>query len=228
MQLTETEFMEALPVKYQTNIQEDTLEKINEILNEPEMLQTYRDNFISYTHILQNGKYKLEDYTNAIKYCSYKMAGLSNKDAYIKTFPDRYRQHKNNGTSEKAIDSYICAYNKNKLVTSILEQAYVPVWLINQDAVQKAINTLLDVVTNSESDKCRVDASIGLLNHLKPPENKKIQLDIGIDGASETLNDMRNAMRELVEVQASGLNTGNVDARYIAESKIIEHREEED
>lgn len=226
MQLTETEFMEALPVKYQTNVQEGTLEKINEILKEPEMLQTYRDNFISYTHILQNGKYKLEDYTNAIKYCSYKMAGLSNKDAYIKTFPDRYRQHKNNCTSEKAIDSYICAYNKNKLVTSILEQAYVPVWLINQDAVQKAINTLLDVVTNSESDKCRVDASVGLLNHLKPPENKKIQLDIGMDSAASTIAEMRQAMKDLVSVQAQELSNGNLNAKHVIEGNIIEHKED--
>ena len=224
MQLTETEFLEALPTKYHTNITQESIDSINEILNEPEMLQTFRDNFISYTSILQNGKYKILDYTNAIKYCSYKMAGLNNKDSYIKTFPDRYKQHKANGISEKTIDSYICAYNKNKLVTTILEQAYVPVWLINQDAVQKAINKLVTLVTTSQSEKIQMESSIGLLNHLKPPENKKVQLDIGVDGASETISEMREAMRELVNVQAQQLSNGNLNAKYVIESNIIEHK----
>ena len=70
MQLTETEFLEALPTKYHTNITQESIDSINEILKEPEMLQTFRDNFISYTSIQQNGKYKILDYTNAIKYCS--------------------------------------------------------------------------------------------------------------------------------------------------------------
>ena len=140
MQLTETEFLEALPAKYHTNITQESIDSINEILKETEMLQTFRDNFISYTSILQNGKYKILDYTNAIKYCSYKMAGLNNKDSYIKTFPDRYKQHKANGVSEKTIDSYICAYNKNKLVTTILEQAYVPVWYLAGRASRNSVS----------------------------------------------------------------------------------------
>lgn len=227
MQITETEFLEALPAKYHTNINQESIDNINEILNEPEMLQTYRDNFITYTTILQNGKYKLLDYANAIKYCSYKMAGLNNKDAYIKTFPDRYKAHKQNGVSEKAIDSYICAYNKNKLVTTILEQAYVPVWLINQDAVQLAINTLVKLTVHSQSEKIKMESSIGLLNHLKPPENKKIQLDIGVNPNSDALNDIRNAMRDLTAIQHQQISNGNLDAKYIAESQIIEHKEED-
>lgn len=227
MQITDTEFLAALPTKYHSNLTPDTIDSINEILDDPEMLQTYRDNFISYTSILQNGKYKLIDYTNAIKYCSFKMAGLNNKDAYIKTFPDRYKQHKANGVAEKTIDSYICAYNKNKLVTTILEQAYVPVWLINQDAVQKAINTLVGLVTTSNSEKIKMESSIGLLNHLKPPENKKIQLDIGMDGASSTIAEMRQAMKDLVSVQAQQLSNGNINAKHVIEGNIIEHKADE-
>lgn len=224
MLLTDTEFLEALPAKYHTNVNQESIDNINEILNEPEMMETYRDNFISYTSILQNGKYKILDYTNAIKYCSFKMAGLTNKDAYIKTFPDRYKQHKANGVAEKTIDSYISAYNKNKLVTTILEQAYVPVWLINQDAVQTAINTLVGLVVHSKSEKIQMESSIGLLNHLKPPENKKIQLDIGMDAASDTIAEMRDAMRELVTVQSQEINNGNLNAKYVIESNIIEHK----
>lgn len=227
MSLTEEEFKRALPAKLQSQANQQTLDTINQILVEPEMADYYRENFITYSHILQEGKFSMEAYVNAIKYCSYKIAGLSNKDAYIKTFPGRYKAHLAKGTSDKAIDSYIHAYNKTKLVTSILEQAYIPSWLLNQDAYQRAINVQLDLMQNADSEKVRSDAANSILNHLKPPENNKIELDIGLSGAKDTLNDLRKTMKDLASMQRSQIASGNVDARTVAESRIIEHDPED-
>lgn len=228
MQITESEFKEALPAKFHTQVNQQTIDTINSILFEPEMAETYRENFISYSHILQDGKFTIEAYVNAIKYCSYKIAGLTNKEAYIKTFPSRYKQHLARGTSEKTIDSYVCAYNKNKMVTAILEQAYIPSWLLNQDNYQKAINKQVWLMDNAESEKVQSDAANSILNHVKPPEQGKIQLDIGLGGAKDTLSDLRNTLRDLAMVQQNNINNGLSNARDVAESKIIEHAPEED
>lgn len=228
MSLTAAEFKQALPAKFHSQINQQTIDTINKILVEPEMAEFYRNNFIDYSYILQDGKYSITDYVNAIKYCSFKIAGLTNKDAYIKTFPDRYKAHLAKGTSDKAIDSYIHAYNKTKLVTAILEQAYIPSWLLNQDAYQRAINVQLDLMMNADSEKVKSDAANSILNHLKPPETNKIQLDIGLSGAKDTLDDLRKTMKDLASMQHQQISNGNVDARTIAESKIIEHVARED
>lgn len=227
MALTEEEFKRALPAKFHTQINQQAIDTVNQILVEPEMADYYKENFVTYSYILQDGKYSMEAYVNAIKYCSYKIAGLSNKDAYIKTFPVRYKAHLAKGTSDKAIDSYIHAYNKTKLVTAILEQAYIPSWLLNQDAYQRAINVQLDLMQNADSEKVRSDAANSILNHLKPPENNKIELDIGLSGAKDTLNDLRKTMKDLASMQRTQIASGNVDAKTVAESRIIEHDPED-
>lgn len=227
MALTEEEFKRALPAKFHTQINQQAIDTVNQILVEPEMADYYKENFVTYSYILQDGKYSMEAYVNAIKYCSYKIAGLSNKDAYIKTFPVRYKAHLAKGTSDKAIDSYIHAYNKTKLVTAILEQAYIPSWLLNQDAYQRAINVQLDLMQNADSEKVRSDAANSILNHLKPPETSKIELDIGLSGAKDTLDDLRKTMKDLASMQRSQIASGNIDAKTVAESRIIEHTPED-
>jgi hypothetical protein len=228
MPITAEEFKKALPVKFHSQVSAQSIANINQILYEPEMAEFYRNNFVDYSFILQEGRYSLEDYTNAIKYCSFKIAGLSNKESYIKTFPARYKRHIANGTTEKAIDSYISSYNKTKLVTAILEQSYIPVWLINQDNVQKAINKLVDLMANAQSEKVQGDAANNLLSHLKPPENNKIQLDIGIgSGARDTLNDIRTTLKDLASIQRVNIESGVSNAKDVAESKIIDHKPEE-
>lgn len=228
MPITEEQFKSALPVKFHSQVSQQTIDTINGVLCEPEMAEFYRNNFIDYSYILQEGKYSINDYVNAIKYCSFKIAGLSNKDSYIKTFPTRYKRHIANGITDKAIDSYICSYNKTKLVTAILEQAYIPSWLLNQDAYQKGVNKLIWLMDNAQSEKVQGDAANSILSHLKPPENNKIQLDIGMsNGTRDTLNDLRNTLKDLAAAQHNNISNGLSNAKDVAESKIIEHNPEE-
>lgn len=224
--LTLEEFQLALPPSLKGQASEGALVKINKILDDPDMVVHFKENFLSFGSILASSRNTMEEYSNAIKYCTYKIAGHNNKDAYIKTFPDRYQNHVANGTQDKDIASYISAYNKTKLVTSILEQAYIPIWLVNQDAVQEAINTQVKLMRTAESEKVRCDAANSVLNHLKAPETHKIELDVGIKD-TDSIDDLKNAVRALVDVQRSSIQSGAVTAGYVAHSKIIEHRAED-
>ena len=116
--------------------------------------------------------------------------------------------------------SYIAAYNKSKLVNLIYEQTMIPVWVLNQDAIQKAINTNVEIATTGKSEMARVTAANSLLTHLKPPETTK--LEIGMSGeAKSAMDGLRKATEDLVAAQRAGLKSGTVSAKDIAEQPLV-------
>lgn len=171
---------------------------------------------------MQDGRYKIEDYMNAVAYVSYKLMGYSNQDSYFRTFPDRHANLVAKGTSAKDISSYVAMYNKNKLVNNILEQSLIPIWILNQDAVQKAINTQVEIMSDGNNSAiARTQAANSLLTHLaKPKETAAIQLNIGTEESSG-LKDLRSAISDLANQQKK-LIEGGVTAKEIAEADIVE------
>lgn len=210
----------SLPDKYKNTVNQELLDKINDTLDDPDLYETYRENFITYTSVLQDGKFKVTDYLNAVKYCTQKLMGKSNIDAYIATFPDRYQSMLNRGLSSKDMSSIISVYNKSKLVNSIMEQSLIPSWVINQDLYQKAINTQAELMMTASSEKVRSDAANSLLTHLKPPETKKVELDIGLKQGSE-VDQLRDVLTQLTSQQKRMIETGVVTAVETAEAKLI-------
>ncbi len=213
------QFKQVMPSQLRGSINQELIDQINTTLSDPTMFEIYRDNLLSYTQVMKDGKFKMTDYISAIKYCSHKIMGSSNIDAFVKTFPDRYQALVSSGVSAKDISSHVAAYNKNKLVNLILEQAMIPSWVLNQDMYQKALNVQLDLMMNSNSDKVKCDAANSLLTHLKPPEVKKVELDIGLkkDGA---MQDLKSTLAELALKQRQFIDAGVVDLREVTSQKL--------
>lgn len=218
--LTLEQFQQALPGKFKRTVNQELLDSINNVLKDPDLFEIYRDNLLSYTHVLSDGKYKMMDYVLAVKYCSHKLMGCTNLEAYVKTFPDRYKTFVANGTSSKDIASYITAYNKNKLVNSIMEQSLIPSWILNQDMYQSALNVQFELMKSAQSEKVRSDAANSLLNHLKPPETQKVELEIGTKEHS-SIDLLRQTTLELVAAQRKMLEAGMMNVTQVAESKLI-------
>lgn len=220
-ELTKEVLQRALPDKFRTHLPDELVERINNVLDDPEYAQIYRDNFLAYASVLQEGRYKMEEYLNAVKYCSHKLMGKSNIASYILVFPDRYNEMVNKGYGQKDIASFVTSYNKGKLVNAIMEQSIIPSWIINQDLHQKAINVLADLMMNANSEKVRADSANSLLVHLKPPEIKKVELDIGVK-ANKEIDDMKTLLAELSAKQLQLIDTGVVSVVDVAETKILE------
>lgn len=216
----------ALPDKYKRGLSQEVLDNINQTLSDPDLHEVYRNNFMSYLTVLGDGKYKITDYLSAVKYCTHKLMGNSNIDSYIKTFPDRYGDMLARGLSAKEISSIVSIYNKGKLVNIIMEQSIIPSWVINQDLHQKAINVLADLMMNANSEKVRADSANSLLVHLKPPEVKKVELDIGVK-ANKEIDDMKNLLAQLSAKQKSLIDNGVVSVADVAHTKIVEAQYEE-
>ena len=219
-QLTKEQFKATLPKAVRGNVSQEVMDKINQVLADPLMGEQLRENLLSYTSVMTNGKFKMEDYLYAVKYVSHKLMGSSNFEAYIKTFPDRYQTLLTNGTQSKDIHSYVSAYNKNKLVNLIFEQTLVPTHVLNADVFQKAINVQADLMMNAKSEKVRCDAANSLLNHLKRPEASKIELNVGIQEGG-VISELRELTTRLAAKQRQLIEGGVYTAQEVAHTSLV-------
>jgi hypothetical protein len=218
--LTEDQFKKVLPDKVKKSINAELMNQINKTLSDPDMYETYRENLLSYTKVMADGRFKIHNYVEAVKYVSHKLRGCSNIDAYIKTFPDKYQRFITQGVADKDIASYVTAYNKSKLVNLIFEQTLVPSYILNADLYQKALNVQAELMVSANSEKVRSDAANSILTHLKVPETQKIELDIGVKKDS-SINALREATLELVAQQRLALQAGSMDLKEVAHSNVI-------
>lgn len=208
---------DALPAKLKNSVSQEMLDRVIQS-TEPELCNQLKENFIGYTSVLLDGKFKAEDYLYAIKYVTYKLLGYTNKDSYIKTFPDRYTKLKAQGLKDDEISGYIAGYNKNKLVNLILEQTLVPTWVLNQDIYQEAINTQARLMRTAKSERVQAMAADSILTHLSKPESVPT-INIGVN--NDQLTDLQNTLTQLAETQLKMIQNGKT-AKEVIEAPIIE------
>jgi hypothetical protein len=182
---------QALPRAHRNMATPELVERFNQAAS-GEMADTLRENFLGYMDVLQDGKFKIEDYLNAVKYCSYKIMGKSNRTAYSLVFPDRFTRLMADPTLNAEIDSYVTAYNKGKLVNLIMGQSMVPTHVLNQDMFQKALNVQMELALTAQSEMVRSQAANSILTVLKVPETAKVKIDVNVknDNSIEALQEM--------------------------------------
>jgi hypothetical protein len=218
--LTVEQFKAALPDKVKKSVNQELIQKINKTLADPDMYETYRENLLGYANVMQDGRFKITNYIDAVKYVSHKLMGKTNTDAFSATFPDKMQRWAKQGVSGKDQASYITAYNKSKLVTLIMEQSLIPSWVLNQDLYQKALNVQAELMLSANSEKVRSDAANSLLTHLKMPETQKVELNVGIKKDS-SIDALRQAMIDLASEQKKAIQAGAMNAQQIAHAPVV-------
>ena len=221
--ITVQNLKQALPATTKLTVSQSLVDKLNAVTSDPILAEHIRDNFISYNTVMQAGKYTADEYINAITYCTYKVMGLTNKDAYINTFPQRHQQLVARGASAKDISAYVAAYHKGKLVMSILDQAHISRWLVNQDVYQKAINVQADLMRNAQSELVRTQAANSILTHLAKPKDAVPQVAIQIN-QNTGMNELMDAMAALAEKQVNMIDHG-VTAKELAAQRICKRED---
>ena len=219
--LTAEQFRLALPEKMKKSVNQELIDRINATLADPSMYENYRDNLVSYTSIMQDGKFTIDQYINAVKYVSHKLMGSTNIEAYSKTFPEKITDFNARSVEAKDIASYVTAYNKSKLVNLIFEQTMVPSYVLNQDLYQKALNVQAELMITAKSEKVRSDAANSLLTHLKVPEAQKVELSIGMK-EDNSIAQLRQATLELARQQRIAIESGVMNAQDVAHLKIMQ------
>lgn len=213
----------AVPNTLKNSVTQQMVDTINNITSDPDIAEQIRNNFISYTSVLKDGKYKTEDYVNAVTYVSFKLMNMTNQEAYFRTFPAKHASMVARGMPAKDIAANVASYNKGKLVNAILEQTIVPAWVMNHDLHQKAINVLADMMNVASSDKVKVEAANALLNHLAKPKEvgPLINLDLrdnsGMTELKKTLQELATQQRDLME---QGVSVKTIAAHNIIDVKV--------
>lgn len=224
--ITLEQFKEAMPDGLGKNASQQLVDVVNNIItSDPAFAEQYSNNLFQYVNVLRNGKYKLSSYVQAVQFVSYLSMGLNNQEAYIKTFPDRYKYYLSKGLSSKEVSAYVSMYSNSKLVSAIKEVAYIPVHIMYRHIFHDAVMEQVTLMKTASSEKVRSDAATSLMNHLRPPEAKKVELDVTVK-QDNTLTDLRKALTELSMGQQQAIGSGTVSAKEVAGGRIIEHSDE--
>lgn len=220
--LTLQQVTHALPANLKNNVTQQLVDSINNCVADPIMAEAIKDNFLSYTQVLSEGKFKTEDYLSAVMYVSFKLMGMTNQDAYARTFPARYRTLLNNGTSAKDISSYVSMYNKGRLVNLILEKSLIPTWVLNQHIYQKAINVQADLMSNANSEMVRMQAANSILTHLAKPKEVGPLINLDLREGSG-LNELKATLTQLAQQQRDLIGQGVTTKSIADQGLVIDH-----
>ncbi|AGH57628.1 hypothetical protein PYDG_00099 [Pseudoalteromonas phage pYD6-A] len=218
--MTPTEFKDALPAQMKKNVNQDLIDKINNIIANDDERDQFRDNIVGMSYVLKEGKFKLDSYVNAVRYIGFTMMGKTNQESYALTFPDKVHLWNTKGKTAKDISAAVAIYNKSKLVNLVREAALIPAHIYNADVFQEAINVQAELMRTANSEKVRSDAANSLLTHLKRPETQKVELDIGVKEDS-AIAALRDTTAKLVEQQKAMLKSGAMSAQEVAEQKMV-------
>lgn len=225
--LTKDMVEKALPAKLRSSVSQTLVDQLNNIEKDPVIAENIRENFLGYSKVLSEGRFKTEDYLHAVAYVSYKVMGYSNHDAYFRTFPTRYQQLLAKNATPKDISAYVSMYNKGKLVNLIMEQTLVPVWVLNQDLYQEALNTQAEIMRNANSDMVRTTAANSLLVHLTKPKEAAAAIQINLQENSGMV-ELRNSLIKLAEQQRALVEQGVSSKDVAAQPLVIEGVVEEE
>lgn len=217
--LTKAEIISALPPNLKSAVTDQFVDMVNDITQDQQAAEYIRDNFITYTMVLKEGRFKTEDYLNAVAYVSYKHMGLSNQEAFFKVFPNRHAALVAKGTSSKDIAAHVAGYHKGKLVNLIMERSLVPTWIAYQDVYHKAISVQADLMENAVSEKVRCDAANSILTHLQKPKEAAVALNVDLRENSG-MKELVSTLRELAQGQQQAIQNG-VDAKVISGADLI-------
>lgn len=221
MSISKELVIKAVPPNLKNAVSDDLVDRLNAITSDQILAEEVRNNFISYASVLREGKFKLEDYLNAVTYVSHRLNGDTQHDAYFKTFPTRYQNLMALGKTPKEISNYVAMFNKGKLVQKIQEQTLTPAWVMNQDMFQAALNTNYQIMMDDDvSPKVRVEAANSLLTHLQKP--KEVTPAVNIDlRESSGLSELKKALGQLATQQQQLIEQGG-STKDVAAQRIID------
>ena len=218
--LQDQDLVEALPPQMRKGLNQATLETIANVIADPDAMERFKENFITYTTALTGQKYSLQQYIDAVMYVSYKKMGYKNNEAFRRTFPKKMDRYYRENKTEAHINALVSSYNKTLIVTKIMEQSMIPVHILNQDAFQAAVNAQLRILNTSKNDLAVVKAADSLMNHLKPPTETKVQIDVGIQ-ETPMQQEFKQESARLAQLQRELILSGKYTAKQIAEMPVV-------
>jgi len=199
---------------------EDTYEEIKKLEEDPDYGEEFIDAYATYFYVLDRGKWSTKKYMAAMKYFILVEQGMPQVDAYIKTFPERLANRHARDQGRDNMHGEASRYNNSPLVTEIRKVAGIGIQLTHRHLLLEALDRTADLMRSARSEVVKQKAAETLIRELKPTEDTKIQLDIGLD-MKDSLADIRKATEELALAQLQSIQAGKA-VKEIAEMHVID------
>ena len=177
--------------------------------DEPDMV----DDLISYTKVLEGGKFSVDQYINAVRFVSYQMMGYNNTESYLKVFPEKL------GTLHT--DKYAAKYNKSKLVTELHKLVVVPEYLTHMHLRNQALKVQTDLMLSAKSEMVKHLASKTILEMTKPPEENYMQVDVNVK-KDDSIEAIEQALYQTATKLVKGIQDKQVTAKEVLETDIMD------
>ena len=85
-EVTREQLLRTMPSKLHNNITDEFVDSLNRAVKDPNFRHVYKENLLSYTNVLQDGRFKIQQYVDAVRFVSHKLLGDLDVVAYTKTF----------------------------------------------------------------------------------------------------------------------------------------------
>jgi len=230
-EITADKLKELFPGKKGT-ITDETAKMINDATSDPMFNgNEFVEQMLSYRNVMEQGSHSMKDYIMALKFCAYLEAEKDNvTEAYKRARAnDPWVMERTNAESGTPLYNELTGaasrYRKRPLVKKILTQADMPLYLMFQGARYDAVAQLAKEMTTAAYSKDRISAADKLLTHVKPPDDVKIELEVGMNAeaksATQMLNEqlMKVAMGQKAQLEA-GMSIADVQKLKISTEKV--------
>jgi hypothetical protein len=229
--ITREKLKKFLPKGSSVQVTDEVLDMINNMERDTGLPQDLmEENLMSYMHLI--GKVKnvsINELANAMKFCTLKR-NMTNKEAWAIVFPKKYDELT---AANRQMDNHVSMYNSSKLVVEIDKQMIVPVYIQHSAYHHAAIKKQYELMNGNDGEGGQVSA---MVMHLaakelalitKMPEDKTIELKIGMsDAAMAQQQEMNDALSAIVANQ-SKLFAAGVDAAEIQKIHTVKIIEED-
>lgn len=186
----------------------------------------FNDTFMTYARIIEEGKYSIGDYVNAVKFVTMLNMKSTVYVAWKNTFPDKYKDKVAKGLTKADIEIFAYQYKGSQLVRKLLEVMTVPVYIVNAGLFQESLNTLRNIMIDpGKPAVARVSAGRAILEFTKQPEVKKMQLDVSYTETDE-IKALTEATNRLAEAQLKAISEEKITLKEIIEGDIIDYGQE--
>ena len=223
--MTLEELKMLMPAKKKRFMNQELVDMINDAENRNDFDGEFEKKVISYSTVLTQGRYKASDYISAVEFVTHYLNGDEQAEAYVKTFPDRVKRRVMEGKSPYATGAP-SMYFQGQLVQAVMAMAQLGIRLRHYNKVDKMVDTLFELATSRTStDRIRMESADKLLNHLKEPEESKVELEIGIKKDESGLA-LEAKMLEVAQLQKEAFEKG-IDLVTLQKLNIKEGEEDE-
>lgn len=216
----ELDFLKAQLGKKAKGVTQETIDEIQHLVSDPEYGPQFLETYVDYFNVMDNNKWGLNKYMQAMKFFTLIEGGHSAIDAYIKVFPERLKSRLANGGTREQMSGEASRYNNNQIVNEIRKVSAIGIQLSHRHLLHEALDTQAQLMRTARSELVRQKASETLIRELKPQEDTKIQLDVAVN-ERDTLDSLRDATEKLVLAEEQSIKAG-LAVKFIAENKIIE------